>query len=51
MTHISPGGELPNTIQISPLVLSDNLLTLAQRADRAGYRTTPAGFSGWRSRC
>ena len=41
MTHISP-GELPNTIQISPLVLSDNLLTLAQRADRAGYRTPPA---------
>ena len=34
MTHISPGGELPNTI-VSPLVLSDTLLTLAQRADRA----------------
>lgn len=39
MTHISPGGELPNTIQVSPLILSDTLLTLAQRADRAGYRS------------
>jgi len=32
--------QLPAAPQVSPLVLSDRLITLAQAADRAGYTET-----------
>ena len=37
-THIAPAfGYLPGAETVSPLVLADKLLSLAQDADRAGY--------------
>jgi hypothetical protein len=37
----SATGYFPGAIQVSPLVLADRLLSLAQDADRAGF-TRPA---------
>jgi hypothetical protein len=36
MTHLSR-LELPATVEISPLYISDRLLTLAQQAEQSGY--------------
>lgn len=38
MAHISPIVPANRQAAFSPLMLSDRLLTLAQDADRAGYR-------------
>jgi hypothetical protein len=37
MTHLSR-FELPVNDPVSPLTISDRLLTLAQQADKSGYR-------------
>jgi hypothetical protein len=36
MTHFSR-LELPTADPVSPLIISDRLLTLAQQADKSGY--------------
>lgn len=38
--------SLAGTAGFSPLVLADRLLTLAQQADRAGYRDAASGLLG-----
>ncbi len=35
---------IPTYVRSSPLVLADRMITLAQDADRAGYRDTASGL-------
>ena len=38
--NIQPSLPPTRPIETSPLMLSDHLITLAEKADRAGYTTT-----------
>ena len=37
---IQPSDPSARSVESSPLMLSDHLITLAEKADRAGYTTT-----------
>ncbi|MBV8916293.1 MAG: hypothetical protein JOZ05_25060 [Acetobacteraceae bacterium] len=42
----APSHEIAGYAQFSPLMLADSLLTLAQKADRAGYRDSASRLLG-----